>query len=1327
MTSYVDTFILEANRTQSEQYNQEQNTSIWTNNVNSGLNLKVGDKISIDSAFISDLGAEDATIEFKGNIVLKEQSFNITTVSDTEYVEDITKTLNIFDDKDKPRKGFKKTISKDIKKIRNIQDNHANIQTCYYKNNNGEFMMNLPFHYILPKIETSIKMSASLAWEVARRNDTITNANNCGLNLQPNQSHILMSDYVFDPEGHLTQLIIDNSRFMIYGKPEVYYNYVNDSKEINETSEIYRDIHHHQYIRIRDLLELSVPVGFNSPAEVSDVITTQLQYNTEMKNLTVDYKLNDTVISKFSSPYKETKTNKLFNCATWADCKYSNSVKYYGDETTGGSASAKVPKNTGQEIVDYNCALQYIGIKRPDFYDSGWELNKLSIAPPNPDDFLYQFTGSGVEEINDNGIGNYYRLGGGCIQRQIPFTYENSHTIKSRVANWLVDMEPEDDVTIKGNLNPYFTDYLKENPFKKWNEPSTLTPSNVNHTLTIAAPGNISYVRINVTSSTKLKFNPYDIINVSCATHPLSPITCRVTKLKDISSTIQEITFDGLTTGDPNTPGGTTFTFTLNANGNHIPLHYTVIHTNYPWTKENLLKFKDFFDTQSKYPELFDVECSNSKSKYRKNYSGWEDEYNGEDITINTHRLLHLQSKLNKYMPKELAVNQEGTGTGIIRNVVNYKYTADDDINVKTSFGYDNTPGVFSNHGTNFDTVNTVTGDFSSLPLFVKYFPEYKNYGVDMDDDTFNITSWRDGSEIDYDALSVSGNGLWGGFALKTPGSVVVAPKYDSELGGRYWENIINGSDVEIIKSYTPQTVLNDINENLQSPYPPGSSLKESINDTISFIAQVPLDYLDTFQIYTQIDANGIYQPTSTPVLRNIKSLYYVDYYKDWLSKSIYVNNDPDDAVIQRRLTVNTRRIGYDPHSYGYGNAYIGLYNGLAGLDGISYLGEYVCAIDKQPKLTSRTKTTQTSVTSEFNTSQYMNKILVGCDAPEYSFDDTRSRFNITNLHTSEKITAKYNATLVIVEGTGSASGQTQGQSVPVPDNLGQEVYRLNKIFDFRNFCPSITPYYTTAAIDIYGTEKNDLYPLVYNNPFIKENAIFDSHSGIFFEDFSISENDWRNSFFGICGFKYSDLNTDKSGNINTRIIDYELNNLSLITTNQNVINANIGEWDGKATGVANYKNQYPYPTLINTQHSGGDSHIVSVLDTKAPVEILSQSAKIQATNLPTKTLRPYFTIRSDILTDSNFTGGKNEPSVMPVVAIVQKNQQYGDFFYGSSNLEFTNTYPRTITQITTQICDPSGKNANLSPNSCVMYKIQKQNNSNFNVYQDVLQANKKK
>ena len=1323
MTSYVDTFILEANRTQSEQYNQTQNTSIWTNSVNSGLHLAVGDKISIDGAFISDLGAEDATIEFKGNIILDKQTFNITEVEKIPYVEDeeeVKSEGRRFKDNDKPRKGFKQKITETTKTIRNVKDNQANIQTCYYKNNNGEFMVNLPFHYILPKKETTIKATPGDAWELVRKNHTITEASNCGLTLAPNPSHILASDYIFDPEGELTQLIIDNSRYMIYGKPEVYYNWVNDGKEVDETSEIYRDIHHHKYLRIRDLLQMEVPIGFNSPAEISDVITTQLQDNTELKYKTIDYDYNSTIINKFSSPYKETKTNKLFNCITWQDCKYSNAQKYYGDETAGGLVTEKLPqRDIG--AVDYNCALQYIGIKRPDLYDYGWELNKISIEPPNPNDFLFQYDGSGTQEIDDNGIGNYYRLAGGCVQRQIPIG-----TIR-REPNWLVDMTPIDDVTIKGNVNPYFTNFLQENPFKKWNEPSKLTPTDVYHTLTLDAPDNINYIRINVTPSTKLKFSPYDIINVSCPTHPLNPTICKVTKIVDISSTIQEITFDGLTATSPDTPLGTSFTFTLNANGNQIPLHYTVIHTNYPWNKENLLKFKKFFDTQSKYPELFDVECSNSKSKYRKNYTGWEDEYNGEDISINTHRFLHLQSKLNKDMPKELAVNQEGSGVDKIRNVVNYEYTDTDDINVKTSFGYDNIPSVFSNHGTSLNTVNTASGgDYSSLPLFVKYFPQYKEYGVDMDDDTFNNTKWRDGSEIDYDALSVDGNGLWGGFALKTPGSVCVVPKYNADTADRDWNTVINGSDCEVIKSYAPKNELSQVVA-IGIDYPVNSKYEESINDTISFIAQVPLDYLDTFSIYTQIDANGIYQPTATPTLRNIKSLYNIDYYKDWISKSIYDGNDPDNDVIQRKLTVETRRIGYDPHSYAYGNAYIGLYNGLAGLDGISWGAEYLCAIDKQPRLNNRTKTSQTSVTEEMYASQFINEILIGADAPEYSFDDTRSRFNITSLHTAEKITAKYNATFVVVEGTGSASGQTQGQAVPVPDNLGKEVYKLNKVYDFRNFCPSITPYYKTLPIDVFGTEQNDLYPLVYNNPHLKENAIFDSHSGVFFEDFSLTENEWKNSFFGICGFKYSDLNTDKSGNINTRIVDYELNNLSLITTNQNVINANIGEWDGKVTGVANYKNQYPYPTLIHTQNTSGTPVIQKALDTKAPVEIESDSAKIQATNLPTKTLRPYFTIRSDILNNSNFTGGKNEPSLMPVIAILQKNQQYGDFFYGTSDLEFTNTYPRTITQITTQICDPSGKNANLSPNSCVMYKIQKQNNSNLNVYQDVLKANMKK
>ena len=124
-------------------------------------------------------------------------------------------------------------------------------------------------------------------------------------------------------------------------------------------------------------------------------------------------------------------------------------------------------------------------------------------------------------------------------------------------------------------------------------------------------------------------------------------------------------------------------------------------------------------------------------------------------------------------------------------------------------------------------------------------------------------------------------------------------------------------------------------------------------------------------------------------------------------------------------------------------------------------------------------------------------------------------------------------------------------------------------------------------------------------------------------------------------------------------------------------------------------------------------------------MEVECESAKIEASNLPTKTLRPYFIIRSDIISDSYYSGGQNEPSTMPVLSVIPKESQYGDYYYSTDTTTFTITHPRTITKITTQITDPSGKPSNLSPNSAVLYKIQKQKTLNNNIYQQVLQQNK--
>ena len=61
---FTDTYILECNRVHSSQYNDDENTSVWTNSVNDGIKINAGDKIQVHSAFVSDL-------------VLKTQQLNL--------------------------------------------------------------------------------------------------------------------------------------------------------------------------------------------------------------------------------------------------------------------------------------------------------------------------------------------------------------------------------------------------------------------------------------------------------------------------------------------------------------------------------------------------------------------------------------------------------------------------------------------------------------------------------------------------------------------------------------------------------------------------------------------------------------------------------------------------------------------------------------------------------------------------------------------------------------------------------------------------------------------------------------------------------------------------------------------------------------------------------------------------------------------------------------------------------------------------------------------------------------------------------------------------
>ena len=408
-----------------------------------------------------------------------------------------------------------------------------------------------------------------------------------------------------------------------------------------------------------------------------------------------------------------------------------------------------------------------------------------------------------------------------------------------------------------------------------------------------------------------------------------------------------------------------------------------------------------------------------------------------------------------------------------------------------------------------------------------------------------------------------------------------------------------------------------------------------------------------------------------------------------------------DPTINLRYLVFGNRSIGYDLHFSAYGNSAICLYNGLQ--------SKWGWAQDRTSVVTGN------AVEPLVSNTDWYNQIYVGAKNPLLNFDTSKSRFSLSQLHTNEVIDTPVSSSL-----TG------------LPDDAGEPVYKLNKSLGYRNYSPTMSPYkfpqmFPTATVN----------SITYSNKHgaILQNTIYDSLAGIFMKKFGIDRNNWRNSFWGICGFDYTDLNLTQ-GNSNGRITSNNTSNLLYVTTNADVLTSAQMGFPANTVGAPSYLPALnTVRRIIKSASSTATANTpifnasVDIFQLYPPTQVSADSATIDALNLPTKTLRPYYTIRSDIISDSNYFGGQDEPSVMPVVSVLDKMNQYGDFFYsgGPGQIEFTSTQTKTITEVKTAICDPSGAPAVLSPNSCVLYKIIKQNNANLNVIGDIMAKQNKK
>jgi hypothetical protein len=241
--------------------------------------------------------------------------------------------------------------------------------------------------------------------------------------------------------------------------------------------------------------------------------------------------------------------------------------------------------------------------------------------------------------------------------------------------------------------------------------------------------------------------------------------------------------------------------------------------------------------------------------------------------------------------------------------------------------------------------------------------------------------------------------------------------------------------------------------------------------------------------------------------------------------------------------------------------------------------------------------------------------------------------------------------------------------------------------------------------------------------------SIMDATSGIFFEDYGCDEANWNKSLWFLMGFTYQQFHNTEDNRL------VRVNNVGLTTstptTNALMEASHLTDFS-TLNGIPTYQpEKIPYPkwwyeyyALAWTPLSHGSPHpdgfgMFGHQDFPEIVQNCS-SVDITADNLPRKMLSPMYLVKTDLLSPY-YVGGQKGTSSLPVISVVSKTNGYGDYYSGTGTEIFTNTIPRTIQNITTQIVDADGTPSRVDDGCCVIYKIQKNINSNANVLQNIL------
>ena len=484
------------------------------------------------------------------------------------------------------------------------------------------------------------------------------------------------------------------------------------------------------------------------------------------------------------------------------------------------------------------------------------------------------------------------------------------------------------------------------------------------------------------------------------------------------------------------------------------------------------------------------------------------------------------------------------------------------------------------------------------------------------------------------------------------------------------------------------------------------------------------------------------------------------------IPRDLFTENTTDPPNPTYRAIQQGRRVGYDFHASAYSTAIISPYSGYFTTD----IGVAATINDGKKggdptnqystQINHIRSTGASTVTTDFN--PYMTMSYIGANNPAINYNTTTNRFELSRFHTGNNVGNRLSAgnpsAYVNSESLCPPNRGTERLITPATANAdaGNTVYKINPRPPQFGYSPTFKPYarndqayrtqpYPKTATALVADENANTIKYDGNNINIEPFKIFDSHGGIYIDDWGFDEDNWEDNLWDILGFDYYAVNAPASSqNVLTKRVDNENSNLLYRpTTNAEVVQTDTKNYVTNQFGTVMYYNSLPFPTCVpnyTAAHDGTDNkflyrggaaftaHNAQPLELKNEITILTQSTTITATDLQKSVLRPYYTIRSNILEGATAIGGNPTGANLPIIGIVDKYSGASDYFLGNpSDIEFTVTKPTMIADITTSIHDSDGEYASVDKTSAVIYKITKIRRTPPSIIEEILKDEKKK